>query len=152
MYRTRLGHTHLFVRDLQRSVAFYTRYLNLRVTEQVGDKYAFLTSGELHHEFAVTALGEDASTPDRKSVGLMHVAFDVPDKRSFALAYQKLSDDGIKVTPVDHRIGWGAYFRDPDGNGLEIYCDTRQEPDGAPLWRGEDRTLSHEKIMAVLQS
>jgi len=39
---------------------------------------------------------------------------------------------------VDHLISWAMYFDDPDGNGLEIYWDTREEPGGQKLWRGHN--------------
>jgi hypothetical protein len=54
------------------------------------------------------------------------------------------------VSPVDHEIRWGACFDDPDGNTLEIYCDTRNEPDGEALWGGLDRPLAQERILAAL--
>ena len=152
MYQTRIGHAHLFVRELERSMAFYTEYLNLKVTEQQAGRYAFLTSGAAHHELGLSARGPDAPTPAPGSIGLFHLAFDVADKRSFALAYQKLTGDGIAVSPVDHKIGWGLYFADPDGNGLEIYCDTREQPDGAALWSGQDRVLDDARILAALNS
>ena len=151
MYRTRIGHAHLFVRDLPRSVAFYTTYFNLKITEQAEGRYAFLTSGDPHHELALSAQGMDAPAPDPKGVGLFHLAFDVPSKRAFAQAYAKLSQDGVETAPVDHKIGWGLYFNDPDGNGLEIYCDTRKERDGEPLWGGQNRPLPHARIMAALR-
>lgn len=150
MFGTRIGHAHLLVRDLARSVAFYTRYLGLKLNEQVGDRTAFLSGGGPHHELALSAIGMDASDQDEKSVGLAHLAFDMPDKRAFAQAFRQLTEDGIKVSPVDHKIGWGAYFRDPDGNELELYCDTRAEPDGEPLWGGVNRQLTREKILAAL--
>ena len=43
-YKTKIGHAHLKVRDLQRTIDFYTRFLGLKVTEVVGDHYAFLTN------------------------------------------------------------------------------------------------------------
>ena len=151
MYQTSIGHAHLFVRDLARSVAFYKDYLGLQVTEITGETTAFLTSGAAHHELALSALGMAALDPAPQSVGLFHLAFDVPDKRRFALAYSKLTEGGITVSPVDHKIGWGAYFKDPDGNLLEIYCDTRREPDGEGLWGGQNRPLAGERILAALQ-
>lgn len=150
MYKPRLGHAHLFVRELPRSVAFYRDLLNLEVTETVNDETAFLSSGDLHHELALTAQGSDAPSPPSNGVGLFHLAFDVPDKRSFAEAYQKLTKAGVEVSPVDHRIGWGMYFNDPDGNMLEIYCDTRTAADGDTQWRGQNRSLSDDRIRAEL--
>lgn len=150
MYEIRIGHAHLNVRDLKRSVAFYMTFLSLKVTEEVAGRVAFLTGGAPHHELALSAQGMSAPAPVPDGVGLYHLAFDVPDKRAFALAYRKLTAEGIQVAPVDHRIGWGLYFQDPDGNGLEIYCDTRREADGSALWRGENRPLPRERILAEL--
>ena len=48
MYETCIGHVHLKVRDLDRAIAFYTRFLNLRLVERVGDQYAFLSGGAVH--------------------------------------------------------------------------------------------------------
>lgn len=40
----------------------------------------------------------------------------------------------MAVSAVDHLISWALYFPDPDGNGLELYCDTRA--DGYSFWQG----------------
>lgn len=152
MYSASIDHVMLYVRELEPSVAFYTTCLNLRVTEVVQGKVAFLTSGGPHHEVALYARGAEASAVPEGSVGLCHLAFSVPDKRSFAEAYRKLIDSNVKVSPVDHQIGWGVYFSDPDGNRLEIYCDTRNEPDGAPLWHGTNRPLSESRILAEFEA
>jgi catechol 2,3-dioxygenase len=151
-YMTALGHAHLKVRDLRRSIAFYTRFFDLRVVEQVGEQYVFLSGGALHHELALQQVGPDAAGPQRQAVGLYHIAFEVPDKRSFGLAWRELNAAEIPVTAVDHRISWAMYFNDPDGNGLEIYCDTRHLPDGVELWQGEDRLLTDEMIRHALAS
>ena len=149
-YHTRIGHAHLKVRNLERAIDFYTRYFNLSVVEQVANQYVFLSGGDLHHEIALQAVGEDAPSPHPYAIGLYHIAFEVPDKRSFALAYKTLRDDGVDVGAVDHLISWAMYFPDPDGNGLEIYVDTRHEPDGASLWKGINVPLEDEKIFAAL--
>ena len=144
-HHMKLGHAHLKVRDLQCATAFYTEFLGLSVTEMVGDQYAFLSDGSRHHAIALQRIGADAPTPGRFSTGLYHVAFEVADKSAFALAWRKLRDAGVQVSPVDHLISWAMYFTDPDGNGLEIYVDTRLEPDGASLWNGVNMKLD-EKI------
>lgn len=152
MYTTKIGHAHLKVRDLDRSIAFYTRFLALRETERVADHYAFLTGGDLHHEIALQHVGPDAPAPPQHGTGLYHVAFEVPTRRAFAEAYAALTQAGISVATVDHRISWAMYFDDPDGNGLEIYWDTRTEPDGASLWQGVNRPLPPADILAALDA
>ncbi len=151
-YSTKIGHAHLKVRDLDTAIRFYTTHFSLHVTERVGNAYAFLTGGSFHHEIALQDVGPNAPTPSARSTGLYHVAFEVPDKRSFAEAYQKLSEAGIAVAPVDHYISWAMYFDDPDGNGLEIYWDTRNEVGGRPLWHGDNAPLSDETILAALNA
>ena len=149
-YKTKIGHAHLKVRDLQRSIDFYTRFLGLNVTEVVGNHYAFLTGGTFHHEIALQNVGPDAPRSPARGTGLYHVAFEVPDKRSFALAYRALSEAGIPVAAVDHFISWAMYFDDPDGNGLEIYWDTREQPGGRQFWHGDNAPLEDETILAAL--
>ena len=149
-YSTKIGHAHLKVRDLQRSVDFYTRFLGLHVTEQVDNAYVFLTGGAFHHEIALQNVGSNAPHPPSHGTGLYHVAFEVPDKRSFVAAYRTLTAAGIPVATVDHYISWAMYFDDPDGNGLEIYWETRDEPGGRQLWRGENAPLPEETILAAL--
>jgi catechol 2,3-dioxygenase len=151
-YQTKIGHAHLKVRDLDRSIAFYTRFLGLHETERLGNAYAFLTGGAFHHEIALQNVGAAAPQPPARGTGLYHVAFEVPDKRSFAEAYRALTRAGVSVAAVDHFISWAMYFDDPDGNGLEIYWDTRTEPNGRQLWRGENAPLEEATILAALES
>ena len=143
----KIGHTHLKVRDLDRSVDFYQRILGLRVTERMGDHFVFMTAGDMHHEIALQSVGAGAVSPPPGSTGLFHVAFEVPDRQAFARAYETVRSAG-PVAAVDHRISWAMYFSDPDGNGLEIYVDTRDAADGARLWDGWDRPLPEAKIRA----
>ncbi len=148
MYTTQLGHVHLKVRDLQRSVAFYTRFLNLREVERIGDHYAFLSAGAPHHELALQSVGPLAPAANQFGVGLYHIAFEVPSKIELARAYAALSAANIGVTLVDQRISWAIYFSDPDGNGLEIFCDTRTS--AAADWQGHSRILPAELLCAEL--
>jgi catechol 2,3-dioxygenase len=142
----RIGHAHLKVRDLDRAVSFYERFLGQRVRERVG-RIVFLSASDIHHELALQEVGPRAVAPGAGSVGLFHVAFEVPDKAALSECYRKLRDGGISVASVDHRISWALYFSDPDGNGLEIYCDTRTLADGSELWEGLDRRLSAAELL-----
>lgn len=151
-YKTKIGHAHLKVRDLDRSIEFYARFLGLHLTERVGNSFAFLTGGGLHHEVALQNVGPTAPTPAPHGTGLYHVAFEVADKESFAQAYRMVTEAGIEVYAVDHLISWALYFSDPDGNGLEIYWDTRREPGGQELWHGLNLPLEPERILGALAS
>jgi catechol 2,3-dioxygenase len=150
-YKTKLGHVHLKVRDLDCAIEFYTRFLSVHLVERVGDAYAFLTGGEFHHEIALQNDGAKAPAPPPNGTGLYHVAFEVPHREAFARAYQTLIEAGISVAAVNHLISWAMYFEDPDGNGLEIYWDTRREPRGEELWRGVNVPLEPGDILLALK-
>ena len=126
-YQMKIGHAHIKVRDLNISEEFYKSVFGLKVTERERDIFVFMSATHMHHEIALQNVGPDAKLPSRHDVGLFHVAFEVPDKNSLADRYQHLTTMDIQPDIIDHRISWAIYFSDPDGNGLEIYCDTRHE-------------------------
>ena len=150
-YTTKIGHAHIKVRDVNRSLPFYQTFFDLEVTERVGDQFVFLSGGDSHHELALQGLGIAASTPAQYHVGLYHVAFEVPDKVAFAQAYQQLKAEGVSFAAVDHQISRALYFNDPDGNGLEIYVDTRADIDGSVDWQGQTRRLTENEVLAALE-
>lgn len=150
-YQLKLGHVQLRVRSLERSIAFYTRFLALHLVERTGNAYAFLSSADMHHEIALQNVGSSAPIPPPHSTGLGHLAFHVPDPSSFARAFQSLQSAAVPFSLVDHQIGWGLLFTDPDGNGIEIYCDMRDLPGHSHLWQGRDLPLEPEKVLAWLE-
>jgi catechol 2,3-dioxygenase len=145
----RIGHAHIKVRELEASKNFYQNALGLRVTEELAGRYAFMTGTSMHHEIALQAVGKQARIPQRFDTGLFHVAFEVHDKSNLANAYQRLVELDIPVVCVDHRISWAIYFSDPDGNGLEIYCDTRKKR-GIETWDGRDEELTPDILLSEL--
>jgi catechol 2,3-dioxygenase len=148
----KIGHAHVKVRDVERATAFYSRFLGLQVRERFGDRFVFMSGTDSHHELALQNVGSEARAPGRFDIGLFHVAFEVPDKQTLASSYQNLMESEVAVAPVDHRISWALYFSDPDGNGVELYCDTRKDDDGTDLWQGNDRPLTPEMLLAHLTS
>lgn len=142
----RIGHVHLKVRDIKKSVDFYKNYLNMEVTENLNDSFVFMSAGNMHHELALQEVGKNAALPGRYDVGLYHVAFEVPYKQTLIEAYRNIKHDGIEVYSVDHRISWALYFNDPDGNGIEVYWDTRDQKGGVEKWEGKDRLLTDDML------
>ena len=142
----KIGHVHLKIRNLKRSIDFYHNYLSMAVTEKFADTFVFMSAGQMHHELALQEVGEKAPLPKRDDVGLYHVAFEVPNKQTLADTFQKLKKDGVAVYPVDHRISWALYFSDPDGNGIEVYWDTRDTEHGIEVWEGIDRPLTDSQL------
>jgi len=143
----KLGHVHLKVRNLERSLEFYRTYFGMEVSERTGKGFAFLSAGPAHHEIALQEVGEEAPLPRRYDVGLYHVAFEVPDQAAFAAIYRQLTVSGVQVYPIDHRISWALYFSDPDGIGLEVYWDRRGTEQGVAAWEATDRPLPAERIL-----
>jgi catechol 2,3-dioxygenase len=142
---------HLKVRDLDQAIAFYVRFLGMELIERTGKTYAFLTNNHSHHVIALQNVGAGAPRSAPEATGLFCVSFEVPDQYTFAKMYQKLTAAGIRVSLTDHLINWGMYFQDPDGNGIDIYWDTRELPGRSHLWQGRDLPIDPEKILALLQ-
>jgi len=147
-----LGHVHLYVRSLTRSMTFYSRIFGLEPTERVDQAMAFLTSSAKHHTIALQALGESAGPPAPGRVGLYHVAFEVPDPAALEAALGRLDQEGVGWQAVDHGISWAVYFSDPDGNGLELYVDRRGSDGGRNRWGGASRALPREVIRKAATS
>jgi len=137
-----VGHVHLKVRDVERAVGFYADVLGLETGERY-DRFAFLSWGEHHHDVALQSVGEDASGP-RPGVGMYHAAFEVETPDALQAVYHRLRERDVEVSPVDHGISKALYFDDPDGNGLEVYLDTRDE--GGDDWDGRNRRFDPDAL------
>ncbi|WP_224447625.1 VOC family protein [Haloprofundus salilacus] len=138
-----LGHIHLKVRELDRAIDFYSSVLGLDVTERHAN-YAFLSFGSHHHDLALQALGDDAPDPG-PGVGLYHSAWEVETPAKLRGTYEALDERGVSVAPVDHGISKALYFDDPDGNGVEVYLDTREANDQLE-WDGRNRRFDPTAI------
>ncbi|NKX43352.1 VOC family protein [Roseicyclus persicicus] len=127
---TRIGHVHLKVADLERSIAFYRDVIGLEVTQRYGAQAAFLSAGGYHHHLGLNtweSLG--GPRPPRNAVGLYHTAFLYPDRTALARAFRRVIEAGVEIEgAADHGVSEAIYFSDPDGNGIELYRD-RAEAD-----------------------
>ncbi|MFZ2405017.1 MAG: VOC family protein [Methylobacter sp.] len=84
----------------------------------------FFTLGN-HHDFAVTAIGDDALEAPENSLGLQHIAFKIGTQiQELRDAKARIEAAGLKVVARDHKITQSIYFNDPDGNTIELYVDT----------------------------
>lgn len=123
--RVDIGHVHLRVADLERSLAFYRDVLGFAVTQRYGAGAAFLSAGGYHHHIGLNtweSLG--GSPPAAGSTGLYHLAIRYPDRLTLADALRRLQEAGISLDGAsDHGVSEALYLRDPDGNGVELYRD-----------------------------
>ena len=122
---TRIGHVHLKVADLERSLAFYCGVLGFQLTQRYGSGAAFISAGGYHHHIGLNtweSLG--GSPPPPGTTGLFHLAILYPDRASLADALRRLVNANIPLDGAsDHGVSEALYLRDPDDNGVELYRD-----------------------------
>jgi catechol 2,3-dioxygenase len=123
--QTRIGHVHLKVSDLERSVRFYTEAIGFDVMERWENSAAFLSFGGYHHHLGLnTWESQDGQPPGPGSTGLYHFAILYPTRRELALALRRLLEHGVRLDGAsDHGVSIALYLHDPDGNGIELYRD-----------------------------
>jgi catechol 2,3-dioxygenase len=123
-----IGHVVLKVRDLDRSLEFYRDLLGFRVSSEMSNVMIFLTAtGESHHDLALLRVGDSAPSPVPTAVGLYHVAVQLADWDAVKRAHGILAARGLLKGSADHGVTRSLYTADPDGNEIELYCDTPRE-------------------------
>jgi catechol 2,3-dioxygenase len=125
----RIGHAHLKVSDLERSLAFYCGVLGFELQQRYGTQAAFVSAGGYHHHIGLnTWESEGGPPPPHNATGLYHVAIRYPDRRTLADAARRVLDAGIPLDGAsDHGVSEALYLRDPDGNGIELYRDRARD-------------------------
>jgi catechol 2,3-dioxygenase len=132
---TRIGHVHLKVADLERSIGFYAGVLGFELMQKFGEQAAFLSAGGYHHHIGLNTWESLGGTPPPSGhTGLYHTAILYPSRVDLADALRRLVAAGIRLDGAsDHGVSEALYLRDPDGNGVELYRDRPREewPRGA---------------------
>jgi len=123
--RVGIGHVHLKVADLDRSLAFYCGVLGFELQQRYGSEAAFISAGGYHHHIGLnTWESAHGPPPAPGTTGLYHVAILYPDRRSLADALKRLLQAKIPLNGAsDHGVSEALYLKDPDGNGVELYRD-----------------------------
>ena len=143
---TGLGHVGLFVQDPATMVDFYESFLGMQVTDRgENDRIVFLSARpeQEHHELALL------KAPDIKSE-VQQISFTVGSLADLRAFYRQIKERGYPVDRVvNHGIAFGCYFRDPEGNRVEIYWSTGKDypqPHGDPI----DLDQPESELLALL--
>lgn len=127
--QVRIGHVHLKVADLERSLNFYCGVLGFELMQRMGAEAAFVSAGGYHHHIGLNtweSLG--GSPPPAGTTGLFHFAILYPTRASLADALRRLLEAEVRLDGAsDHGVSEALYLRDPDDNGIELYWDRPRE-------------------------
>ena len=123
--QTRIGHVHLKVADIERSLAFYRDLLGFEVQQMFGDSAAFISAGGYHHHIGLnTWHSRNAGPAPVNAVGLYHTAILYPTRKDLAVILKRLMDANYPLSGAsDHGVSEAIYLNDPDKNGVELYWD-----------------------------
>lgn len=138
--RTRIGHVHLKVADLSRSLDFYCGLLGFELISRYGEEAAFISAGGYHHHIGLnTWYSKNAQMTHKRSIGLFHTAILYPSKKDLAVIFSRLKSECYPLIGFsDHGVSFAIYLDDPDGNGVQLYWDKPEEE-----WpREEDGSLA----------
>lgn len=120
-----IGHIHLKVADIKRSLNFYCDLLGFELMTTYGSDAAFISAGGYHHHIGLnTWYSKDAPPAPLNAAGLFHTAILYPARRDLAIALSRLIDAKYPLSgAADHGVSEALYLDDPDKNGVELYWD-----------------------------
>ena len=126
---TRIGHIHLKVSDLERSLKFYRDLLGFELQQYYGDSAAFISAGGYHHHIGLNTWHSKNQGPAPvNKTGLYHTAILFPSRKDLAIALKRLIEANYPLTGAsDHGVSEAIYLDDPDNNGVELYWDKPEE-------------------------
>ncbi|MFF5213218.1 VOC family protein [Streptosporangium sp. NPDC000396] len=119
----RLNHAVLFVRDVERSVAFYREALGFKVVMGMRGAAFLQASGSSNdHDLGLFEIGAQAgpSGAGRSTVGLYHLAWEIDTLEELERIALKLGELNALVGASDHSTTKALYAKDPDGLEFEV--------------------------------
>jgi catechol-2,3-dioxygenase len=135
---TKLAHVVLRVRDLPAMRDWYKTVLQADVTQESA-MLSFLTFDDEHHRIALVAVPGIAERDDTMRVGLDHMAFTYASVADLLTTYERLRDAGITpFWPINHGVTMSLYYRDPEGNRIELQVDAFATMDEAKAYMRSD--------------
>jgi catechol 2,3-dioxygenase len=133
----RIGPPLIVIKDIDKVLMFYERYLDLQSVKESLDHHGNVTykvyfrhdspdSNEL--PLVLLQHNPDARSASPHSAGLFHFAILLPHRKDFASTYLALKESGVRFDGfADHLVSESLYLRDPENNGIEIYRDRPME-------------------------
>ena len=142
----RIGHIHLKVSNLQRSIDFYCGLLGFELMMKYGDSAAFISAGGYHHHIGLNTWESKNSPPAPSHFpGLYHTAILYPERKDLAAIFKRLADAKYPFTGAsDHGVSEALYLNDPDENGVELYWDRPR--DQWPLDENGNLTMFTQRL------
>jgi catechol 2,3-dioxygenase len=127
--QTRIGHVHLKVSDIQKSLDFYCGLLGFDLIATYGKDAAFISAGGYHHHIGLNTWQSKGAPPAPAfGVGLYHTAILYPTRKDLAVIFDRLYKAKYSFTGAsDHGVSEALYLNDPDSNGVELYWDRPKE-------------------------
>jgi catechol 2,3-dioxygenase len=127
--QTRIGHIHLKVSDINKSLSFYHDLLGFEIIQKYGSQAVFISAGGYHHHIGLnTWHSSNAAPAPVNSCGLYHTAILYPTRKDLAVILKRLVDAKYPITGAsDHGVSEAIYLNDPDKNGVELYWDKPKE-------------------------
>jgi len=144
------SHFGFYVRDVPRMEDFYTRVLGFTVTDR-GELdtprgrvfLVFMTRDPREHHQIILASGRPAELPFNP---INQISFRVDDFAGLREMHRLIQGEAVsEVSPVSHGNALSVYFRDPEGNRIELFIDTPWYVD-QPLRIPMDMSLSDEAL------
>ncbi|MCC7401534.1 MAG: VOC family protein [Chitinophagaceae bacterium] len=125
----RIGHVHLKVADLDRSLKFYHDILGFEIQQRFGESAVFISAGGYHHHIGLnTWHSKNAGPAPDYAAGLYHLAILYPERKDLAIILKRLIDADYPLSgAADHGVSEAIYLDDPDHNGVELYWDKPEE-------------------------
>ena len=117
----RIGHVHLKVADIEKSLEFYRDLLGFEVQQYYGESAVFMSAGGYHHHIGLnTWHSKNASPAPVNTAGLYHTAILYPTRKDLADVLKRLIEAKYPLTGAsDHGVSEALYMNDPDRNGVE---------------------------------
>lgn len=139
----RLAHIVFFTADLQRMINWYCTVFGAEVVNG-NDSIAFLTYDEEHHRIALISRPDLAPRPAGPTVGFYHSAFTYAGLPELLQTHDRLRDEGIVPhRAINHGPTMSLYYKDPDGNDVEMQVDRFENARDAQEWmKGETFTAN----------